>query len=64
MNRTSKEVAVLKLIITILSFCTAREAMRRGISPIIIDNTNTRCIEMKPYVAAVSNYIQCILAVS
>ena len=32
----------------------ARDAIRRGVTPIIIDNTNTRAFEMKPYVAAVS----------
>jgi len=30
----------------------AEEAMRKGISPIIIDNTNTQAWEMKPYVEA------------
>ena len=34
---------------------TAKEAMRHGVSPIIIDNTNTMCHEMKPYVVAVSD---------
>ena len=38
-------------------YCTAKDAMRRGISPIIIDNTNTKCHEMKPYVAAVSTCV-------
>lgn len=30
----------------------AEEAMKKGVSPIIIDNTNTQAWEMKPYVAA------------
>lgn len=38
-------------------YCAAKDAMRRGISPVIIDNTNTKCHEMKPYVAAVSTCI-------
>lgn len=37
--------------------------MRRGISPVIIDNTNTTCHEMKPYVAAVSQHPDIIIIV-
>jgi NEDD4-binding protein 2 len=32
------------------------EAMKQGISPIIIDNTNTESWEMKPYVLLADNY--------
>jgi len=39
-----------------LNFERAKEAMEQGVSPIIIDNTNTTQREMKPYVwAAVEN---------
>lgn len=34
----------------------AFEAMRRGVSPVIIDNTNTQMWEMKPYAMAASQY--------
>ena len=33
----------------------ARDAMRTGNNPVIIDNTNTNAWEMKPYVLLVSN---------
>ena len=33
----------------------ARNAMKTGNSPVIIDNTNTNAWEMKPYVLLVSN---------
>lgn len=34
---------------------SAKDAFEKGQSPIIIDNTNMQCWEMKPYVAMVSN---------
>lgn len=34
----------------------AAEAMKNGISPIVIDNTNTMAWEMKPYVLAAQRY--------
>lgn len=37
-------------------YSIAKKAFHRGISPIIIDNTNMQGWEMKPYVAQVSLY--------
>ena len=34
---------------------SARDAMKTGNSPVIIDNTNTNAWEMKPYVLLVSD---------
>ena len=34
----------------------AEEAMKQGITPIVIDNTNTESWEMKPYVLAADKY--------
>ena len=34
-------------------FVAAKSALEKLISPVIIDNTNTQCWEMKPYVAMV-----------
>lgn len=36
-------------------FISAKEAMKMGKSPIIIDNTNTQKWEFKPYVSMVRN---------
>lgn len=36
-------------------FFLAKEAFEKGQTPIIIDNTNMQCWEMKPYVAMVSS---------
>ena len=44
-----------RYIINILSLSLARDAMKTGNSPVIIDNTNTNAWEMKPYVLLVSN---------
>lgn len=38
----------------VLNPLSAKDAMRDGRSPIIIDNTNTQAWEMKPYVQMVS----------
>ncbi len=35
-------------------FSSASDAVKRNLSPIIIDNTNTQVWEMKPYVAMVN----------
>ena len=53
-QKRGKLVAIYTITIDCLHRI-AKEAMHRGISPIIIDNTNTKCHEMKPYVAAVSS---------
>ena len=34
-------------------FIAAKSALEKLISPVIIDNTNTQCWEMKPYVSMV-----------
>jgi hypothetical protein len=46
------------MLFTIVLHCvTARKAMRNGISPIIIDNTNLHAWEMKPYAVMVGRSI-------
>ena len=37
-------------------FPLARDAMKKGRSPVVIDNTNTNAWEMKPYVLLVSDH--------
>lgn len=44
----------LLIELNLLMSFSAKEAFEKGISPIIIDNTNTQAWEMKPYVALVS----------
>jgi hypothetical protein len=43
----------LDKLISFFVFHLASDALKRNLSPIIIDNTNTQTWEMKPYVAMV-----------
>ena len=43
-----------RFAVGILLIIVAREVMEKGITPLIIDNTNTQAWEMKPYVSMVS----------
>lgn len=45
----------IKLSYILLLF-SAKEAFEKSLTPIIIDNTNLQCWEMKPYVALVSHW--------
>ena len=45
------------MIIELLMYLSAREAVEKGVSPIVIDNTNTQAWEMRAYVALVSKSI-------
>ena len=50
-------VSILSLSLSLslsLPLLPARDAMKAGRSPVIIDNTNTNAWEMKPYVLLVS----------
>jgi len=54
LNQKRGRYSLLKLFQFDFLYCIAKDAMRHGVTPVIIDNTNTRCHEMRPYVAAVS----------
>lgn len=42
----------------LILFSSASDALKKNITPIIIDNTNTQVWEMKPYVAMVEPSLQ------
>lgn len=49
--------SLLHVVHCYVNCVAARKAMRNGISPIIIDNTNLHAWEMKPYAVMVGSGI-------